>query len=444
MKNILISSNKSGGGKTTFTICFMRALNKIGYKVQGYKTGPDYIDTKFHSLITGIDSRNLDSILMSKDDMMKEFSKSKGDINVIEGVMGFYDGLGADTSGSAFNLSNDFDLPVVLVLSPKAQLMSFTAELKGMLEFKKNNIIGIVLNNITPSYFELIKECIEPELDVKIYGFMSSLKELKLESRHLGLVQGSEIENLMYKIDLGADEILKNVDVEAILKDIQSFKDIPSITSCKEKKNKILNCGVALDKAFSFYYRDNLDLLEEHFNIRYFSPMNDKELPKDIDFLYIGGGYPEVFKKELSENKTMLDSIKKALDQGLPCYAECGGLMYLTESIEDFKTVGFFKGHSQMTNKLQNFGYCVGKCTSGFLNGVEFKGHEFHKSTVTLDEEKRSEVYKLTAKDRKWECGYEKQNTYGQYAHIHFSTSPQLLSKILELSTAYHQNYSQK
>lgn len=453
MKNIMISSNKSGGGKTTFTICLMKAIMDLGMRVQGYKTGPDYIDTRFHSVITGIDSRNLDSVIMTEEDIKKAFFKSLGDINVIEGVMGFYDGLGTDTNGSAYNLSMDYNLPVVLVLSPKSQLMSFVAELKGILEFRDNNIIGIVLTNISMSYYEMLKVCIESELDIKVFGYFESLPELKFESRHLGLIQSSEIENISEKVSLGAESLAKTVDISAIISESEKYtfkyegerqsylnnlSNMKSDNTGENHSNKPV-CAVAMDKAFSFYYKDNLDMLEDYFNVTYFSPINDKELPQNADFLYIGGGYPEVFRKELSENSEMLKSIREKLEDGLPCYAECGGLMYLTESIEGSPSVGFIAGLSKMTDRLQHFGYCKGEIVSGKFKGSRFCGHEFHKSVVESDNQKMSRLHKTSNPNMTWTCGFEKKNTYAHYAHIHFSTS-EILDKFIILAEEYKKN----
>lgn len=441
MDKILISSNKSGGGKTTFTLCFMKALMNRGLNVQGYKCGPDYIDTRFHSEVTKIDSRNIDSVLMNDLDIKNAFNSSLGDINVIEGVMGFYDGVGANTNGSSYEISEKYDVPVILVISPKAQSMTLASEIKGILEFRKNNIIGIVLSKVTKKYYDLLKTCIEENTNTKVLGYFESLDFLQFPSRHLGLVQSSEIDDILERIEKGAHSLESTLDIDYILDAINFSK-----AECNKKKNinksevnlKKLdkpNLAIAFDKAFSFYYKDNLDLLQKDFNVIKFSPLVDSRLPKDIDFLYLGGGYPEVFKKDLSNNKSLLLDIKEKLTKGLPCYAECGGLMYLTQSIEGEKTVGFFEGDSMMTKSLQNFGYCMVTSNKGKIsNGCVYKAHEFHKSKIENHEENITDVYKISDPNKKWNCGYEKENTFAQYAHIHFSSSMSLYENLRKLA----------
>ena len=212
------------------------------------------------------------------------------------------------------------------------------------------------------------------------------------------------------------------MDIEGLL---QSFSEAKIYDDKFHVENKNIKSAVAYDKAFSFYYRENIELLEEAGDVVFFSPLRDEKLPEDIDFLYFGGGYPEVFIKELSENKTMLKSIRDSLESGLPCYAECGGLMYLTESIDNEALVGFFKGKAYMTNKLQNFGYAqieVNRENSILEKGLKINCHEFHKSYVENEDEKIYTVNKTAYDDsiKQWNCGYVKNNTLGAYAHVHF------------------------
>ncbi|NFA61245.1 cobyrinate a,c-diamide synthase [Clostridium sporogenes] len=427
MKSIIVSSNSSGGGKTTVTLGLMKALIKKGYKVQGYKVGPDYIDPAFHSYVTGTSSRNLDLYLMGEDGIKASYSRGKGGLGVIEGVMGLYDGKGIDTKYSTAHLSKTLNLPVVLVLTPKAQSATLCAEIMGILNYEKINIVGVIFNKVSENYYKLLKRLVEENCKLKVFGYVPKEEKLELKSRHLGLIQSSEIKDLEEKIDICSELILKHVDIENL---INHFKETEKYKDKFYLENRNLNIGIPYDKAFSFYYKENIQLLEDVGNIKYFSPMKDEKLPDDLDFLYIGGGYPEVFINELSENKSMLNSINKALNNGLSCYAECGGLMYLTEGIEnlngDYKeTVGFFKGKCHMTKGLQNFGYGemkIKKENKILPKGLKINCHEFHKSYVDLKNEK---IYELTKKIyddsiKKWSCGYIKNNTLAAYAHIHF------------------------
>lgn len=434
MKAIMISSNSSGGGKTTATLGLMRAFMKRGNEVQGYKVGPDYIDSAFHSRITGKTSRNLDIYLMGEEGVKASFSRGEGDLGIVEGVMGLYDGKGIDSKYSSAHVARLLNLPIVLIISPKAQCATLCAEINGMINFENANIKGIILNNISESYFKLLKAAIEYNCKIKVFGYIPKEEKLKLGSRHLGLIQSSEIDDLEEKIELCSELIEKHVDLDSLLEnftEVQKYKDEFHI------ENKGLNIAVAYDKAFSFYYKENLELLEEAGKITYFSPLKDKKLPENTDFIYIGGGYPEVFIEELSNNKELIQDIKDKLQNGVRCYAECGGLMYLTELIETKEAVGFFSGKSIMTTKLQNFGYAdiaIDKENNILPKGIKISCHEFHKSYIDSSEEK---IYKLsktmydgTIKD--WTCGYVKNNTLGGYAHVHFFGNMEFLKHLLD------------
>lgn len=440
MRSLVISSNSSGGGKTTITLGLMKALMKKGFDVQGYKVGPDYIDPAFHSYITGKPSRNLDLYLMREEGVKASFSRGTGDIGVVEGVMGFYDGKGIDSMYSTAHVSKVLNLPVLLIITPKAQSTTLCAEINGILNFEKNNIVGVVFNSISESYYKLLKTAVEKNCNTKVFGYVPKDEKLALKSRHLGLVQSSEIEDLNEKIELCSELILKHVNVEELLK---YFKETEKYRDNFHIENKSIRIAVPYDKAFSFYYRENIELLEEAGEVIYFSPLKDRELPENIDFLYIGGGYPEVFIKELSNNKSMLRSIRERLESGLGCYAECGGLMYLTSGIEDtdsknvFEAVGFLTGHAYMTKKLQNFGYAklkVEKENDVLPTGLEINCHEFHKSYVSLEEEKIYGLIKETYDGslKTWNCGYAKNNTLGTYGHVHFFGNMKMIKSLLD------------
>lgn len=431
MKTIMVSSNCSGGGKTTFTLGLIKALKNRGYDVQGFKCGPDYIDTAFHSAVTGKTARNLDTHLMGEDGVLESYSRGVGDVAVIEGVMGLYDGVGITEEGSAYSISKLLnDTPIILVITPKAQVVTLCAEINGIKNFKSANIAGVVLNCISEGYYQLLKAAIEHNCDVKVYGYIPKNDEIRLGSRHLGLIQSVEIDNLLEKLDICANLIEEYVDLDGIILD---FKDIDVIkeTSNISKfhiKNKKVKIAVAKDEAFSFYYKENLELLEEAGEVIYFSPLKDKELPKKIDFLYLGGGYPEVFKEKLSNNKSMLESIKSALDNGLRCYGECGGLMYLTKAIDNVQMVGFFDGNSEMTGRLNRFGYAQVS-----FKDININCHEFHKSKVNSVEKTLYSVQKIgyNSEAKNWNCGYIKNNTLAGYPHIHFFGNIEFLKYLL-------------
>ncbi len=297
------------------------------------------------------------------------------------------------------------------------------------MNFKEANIKGIILNNITESYYNLLKAAIERNCNLKVLGYLPKDDRLVLKSRHLGLIQSSEIEDLEEKIEICAGLLEKHCNLDLLL---EEFKETQKYADNFHVENKGKRIAVAYDKAFSFYYKENLELLQEMGEIIYFSPLKDKQLPSNIDFLYIGGGYPEVFIEELSKNTSMLVSINTALSNGLRCYAECGGLMYLTQGENlgeqdeiSHNLVGFFKGSYTITKRLQNFGYAkmqVGVDNNILSTGMSINCHEFHKSTVSLREDKiinlSKQVYDGTEKN--WKCGYVVNNTLAAYGHVHF------------------------
>ncbi|WP_097026450.1 cobyrinate a,c-diamide synthase [Clostridium peptidivorans] len=439
MKAIVISSNSSGGGKTTATLGLMRAFMKRGNEVQGYKVGPDYIDPAFHSRITGKTSRNLDLYLMGEEGIKASFSRGEGDLGIVEGVMGLYDGKGIDSKYSTAHVAKVLDLPIVLIISPKAQSATLCAEINGLVNFENANIKGVILNNISEGYFKLLKSAIEYNCNIKVFGYIPKEERLKLGSRHLGLIQSSEIDDLEEKIELCSELIERYVNLDELL---EEFSEVQSYEDKFHIENKNLNIAVAYDKAFSFYYKENLELLKEAGKVTYFSTLKDKKLPENTEFIYIGGGYPEVFIEELSKNEELLKDIKDKLQKGVRCYAECGGLMYLTEGIEtkenNLNTVGFLGGKSVMTTKLQNFGYAeiaIDKENNILPKGIKINCHEFHKSYVDSSEEK---IYKLVktmydGTEKNWTCGYIKNNTLGGYAHVHFFGNLEFLEYLLKL-----------
>ncbi|SHH55071.1 cobyrinic acid a,c-diamide synthase [Clostridium collagenovorans DSM 3089] len=442
MKGILISSNASGGGKTTITLGLMKAFKNRGYKIQGYKVGPDYIDPAFHSKITGTTSRNLDLHLMGEEGVKASFSRGKGDLAIVEGVMGFYDGKGIGEESSTYEIAELLNLPTVLVLSPKAQVATLCAQINGIRDYKNANIAGVILNNISPSYYMLLKKAIETNCNMPVFGYLPTDNRLSLESRHLGLVQSSEIKDIEEKIEICAKLLEEKVDLDRLY---ESFVETKKYKDTFHLKRENLRIGVTYDKAFSFYYKENLELLEEIGEVIYFSPMMDKELPKNLDFIYFGGGYPEVFMKELKENISMRESILSALENGVKAYAECGGLMYLTQAIYSLDEeachrkdlVSFYEGSTYMSTKLQNFGYAkivINKENDLLPLGLKINCHEFHKSYVDLKEEKIYEVRKesFTGKLKTWQCGYVKNNTLGAYAHVHFFGNLEFINELLK------------
>lgn len=435
MKKILIAGTNSGVGKTTISLGIMQALTKRNLKVQPYKVGPDYIDPSYHTFITGRDSRNLDSYMLDDEKIKYIFKNASkdADVSVIEGVMGLYDGFGIDlNSCTSSYASKILKSPVILVINGKAMSSSAAAMVLGYKELDKEvNIKGVIVNNVkTKNHYELIKEAIEKYCNVEVLGYFPPNEKFKLDSRHLGLVPSVEIEALTEKFyDLGS-EIEKYINIDRLIEISESEEIETSFELNELPKFKNKSIAVAYDKAFNFYYKENLELLNQmNIEIKTFSPLYDEIVPK-ADCIYIGGGFPEVFAKELGINKKMRESIKKAHENNVPIYAECGGLMYLGEKLLDldgneYEMVGIFEGISKMTKSLKRFGYCDGiaKVDTVFSNkGDIIKGHEFHHSEFNSNEECSYKMVKKRGNKivDEWYGGYSKGNTLATYLHTHF------------------------
>ncbi|MTI68924.1 MAG: cobyrinate a,c-diamide synthase [Firmicutes bacterium] len=451
MNRIMVAGEASNVGKTTISLGIMAALAKRKLKVQPFKVGPDYIDPSFHRFVSNNISFNLDSWLLSENTIKYLFRRNAKDkdISVIEGVMGLYDGFGVDKdNGSSAHMSKILKTPVILVIDAKAMASSVAAKVLGYKLYDKEvNIRGIILNKVSSKgHYDLLKEVIEKDVKIPCVGYLPFNKEETLNSRHLGLVPAEEVDNLKLKVNSLVKKIEKYIDLEKIIKISKSKEKIGKINNPIKLKGygDGLKIAVAKDEAFSFYYEDNLKLLNEiGVKLKTFSPLKDESLPKDIDGLYIGGGFPEVFSKELEKNKKFRGNLKKRLDDGLPAYAECGGLMYLTKGIKKldgtfYKTVGYFDTISLMTKALQRFGYVDVKVPNW---EIKIKAHEFHHSKLK-ENNKLNYIYTVYKKrngkiNKEWKCGLSKKNVLAAYPHIHFYSNPVYLKKLIDKCREY-------
>lgn len=427
---ILIGAPSSGSGKTTVVCSILQALINKGLSVVSFKCGPDYIDPMFHREALGLESRNLD--LFFTDENRTNYLLTKNalhaDIAVLEGVMGYYDGLaGKSFQASSYDLAKTTKTPSILVIDCKGKSVSILAEIQGFLAFEKDHTIkGVILNKISPMIYPDIKQMIEERLDIQVLGFMPQMKDCSLESRHLGLVTAREIGNIKEILDKLAKQAAETIDLEAILSLAQEAPEL-SYTEPTINSGEKIRIGVALDQAFCFYYADNLDLLQEMgAELVYFSPLKDEAIPENIQGLYLGGGYPELYLRELSQNIKMKESIKAAIEKKVACFAECGGFMYLHESVKDiegvaFPMVGVVQGESFYTGKLVRFGYIEleAKTDNVLLKqGEKIKGHEFHywDSTNPGDSYLASKPLRKT----QWNCVVSKGKLVAGYPHVHF------------------------
>lgn len=430
INRVMLAGTGSGCGKTTVTCALLKALVLKGVKTAGFKCGPDYIDPMFHSEIIGTKSRNLDLFLCGENTVKYLLSENgrDADVSVIEGVMGLYDGLGfTDDSFSANHIARVTKTPEILVMSVGGKSLSLLAELSGYLNYTENNIKGVILNQCSSGMYPVYREMIEETFpDVKVYGHLPNIPEAELGSRHLGLVTADEVADLKEKIKTLGEAAVRSLDLEGILKLSESaptleFEEIPvePVVFGKEKPR----IAVAKDKAFCFYYEDNFRLLEKlGAEIVFFSPLKEARLPEHISGLYLGGGYPEEHLKDLSENRAMLKEIKETVLDGLPTFAECGGFMYLCESIEKdgivYETAGVLPGRSHMTRGLVRFGYKNLTANRDNLmceKGDSIRCHEFHYSDTTC----HGDGFTAKKGKRSWQTIQVAETYFAGYPHLH-------------------------
>lgn len=395
---VMIAAASSGSGKTMITCGILQALVLRGLFVASFKCGPDYIDPMFHSRVIGTASKNLDSFFIEEEMLSYLFADTAKDqdISVIEGVMGYYDGLGGiATKASSYDVAKQIKTPVILLCDCKGSSLSILATIKGFLEYKRDSRIqAVILNRMSPMLYPAIKKKIEEELSLLVLGYVPVQKEFVLESRHLGLKTPNEIEDLQEQLKKFAIRLEETLDLDGLLAlakkaepcPIQEPKALLAARMRSQDKEKV-RLAIARDEAFCFFYPDNLSLLEKlSAELVFFSPLQDKTLPEHIDGLWLCGGYPELYAKELECNKTMRTSIREALNEGLPCIAECGGFLYLHQSLqaaskEKCEMVGFLEAHAYQTDHLSRFGYVQLQALEDTLfgqKGISLPAHEFH------------------------------------------------------------------
>ncbi len=461
VNRLMIAGMTSGSGKTTLTCAFLRCLQKRGLDLKSYKCGPDYIDPMFHKKAFGIESRNLDIFFMGEDRLKASVAKARDSYAVIEGVMGIYDGNDVSSvAGSCYEVASVTSTPIVLVVNAGKVGRTIISMIKGVLaDDDKKLIKGIILNNITGKFYGMLLPELEKSLsgsrpDVKMLGFFPKTKGIDFESRHLGLKLPNESEETDKKITIASEVFEESIDIDAMIEIMQSAEDIDAhgltFGDCKAISNAAaespatdgrrdveaapdsgLALAVAYDDAFCFYYRDNIEMFEERgVRIKYFSPLYDSSVPEDADGLLFGGGYPELYLERLSQNRSMLSSIKTLIDRRIPSLAECGGFMYLGKSIEDnkgnvFETVGAYDGKCRYSGKLVRFGYmqiddAPEDLLCGSMKGL--KGHEFHYYDSDMNGETCTAGKPF--RDITWKCIVNEKNGIWGFPHFYYGSNP--------------------
>ena len=425
-----MAGSSSGVGKTLISCGLIFALKKSGYSVQPFKVGPDYIDPGYLSEIAKKPARNLDVWLMGKKGVMEGFvENSTSDISVVEGVMGYFDGSSGESNhSSTHHVASIIKSPVILILDAAKTSRSIAATALGFKKFHRDSRIeGIILNRLGSKRHEnLCRQALEP-LKIPVIGCIPKDNTLSLESRHLGLIPA--LEKSQRKLADAAKKISAHIDMEKLIQICKNAKELPKVNTRHAKKPKV-TIGVALDSSFNFYYQSNLENLQyQGAKIKFFSPMYDSKLPK-CDGLYIGGGFPEIQGKALSKNITIKNSVKKFAEDQRPVYGECGGLMYLTNSIrygsKNHKMVGLFDGQTHMTK--MKLGYtAINTRLDCIIAGKskKFHGHEFHYSEIKSLASDSKFAYELVTgqgiKDKK--DGLTIYNTLASYGHLYFDSN---------------------
>lgn len=501
---VMIAAVKSGSGKTTVTCAFLKQLLCRKKHPVSFKCGPDYIDPMFHEQVLKIPSKNLDTFFSdaSQIQALYEMELPGHDIAVLEGVMGLYDGLGGiREEGSSYHLAKILDVPVILVVDARGMGKSVIPLIAGFLQYDEKKLIkGVILNRTSKMFFDAIAPLIEEELAIKALGCIPNEKELTICSRHLGLILPEEMEELNFQLEKAGQLLEKYVDVDAMIgiaecalrekeetveedetkledeieqeNEMKSEKKLEEKEDLEEKaysgkvaifsqaifsgKSKLYdreNSGtntippriaVAKDEAFCFYYRDNLRMLEHYgAELVFFSPLHDEKLPENIHGLLLGGGYPELYAKQLEENESMRKSIKEALEQKLPSLAECGGFMYLHDTLTDregttYQMAGVIPAECQYTGKLVRFGYVEVQLPQGLTEKgtaekpepEKIKAHEFHYFDSTANGEDCIATKPVTG--RSWKCIHASDDHFWGFPHLYYPSDPKFVKWFLE------------
>lgn len=433
MIQFLLAAPRSGSGKTTMTCALLMALKRRGCAPCAFKSGPDYIDPMFHRAVLGVESRSLDLFFSAPETVRTLYAKGAAGHGaaVCEGAMGFYDGLGGVSDrASAWHLADTLGLPVLLVVEPKGQSLTLAAELKGLVNFRTpSHIAGILLNNCTARMHALLAPMLEKETGLPVLGFLPKLPEAVIGSRHLGLYTAAEVENLQQKLALLADAAEEHIDWPRLLALCE--KEPPALPVQPETPPARVRIAVAQDEAFCFTYAETLEAFRDAgAEVVFFSPLRDTALPENIGGLYLPGGYPELHAKELSENTSLLREIKQKIESGLPTAAECGGFLYLGQSLTDaegqsWPMAGVLPGEAKDAGRLVRFGYAALSADSDsmlFRAGESFPIHEFHHWDSTVNG--TALAAKKPVGGAAWRCGFINEHFYAGFPHLYWAGTP--------------------
>lgn len=458
ISRVVIGAPQGRCGKTTFTLGLLRALAQRGVKVQPYKKGLDFIDPSWHTAAAGRVSRNLDAFVMSKEDIYRSVAQHSSDcqISVIEGAMGLYDGLDLNGSTSTAEIAKITKSPLLLVLDATRITRSAAAIVMGCQHFDPEiNIAGVILNKVArPRHEKIAREAIETFCQIPVVGAIPKDSLISIPDRHLGLVMNGEMEETERLLDRLGEVVSESVDLSKVLEIAQSAPPLEVLQraeclsmsgyNLRAKTSYSPRIGVIRDAAFCFYYPENLEILESMgAELVYFSALTQGALPRNLDALYIGGGFPEVFAEALTRNVSLRADIRRAGEDGMPIYAECGGLMYLGRKIVtgegQYEMVGLLPFDTKMEKKPQGHGYTLlkGSDNNPWFQQSVVRGHEFHNSRIiNLDNTKVQFGFKVERGygiDGENEGIYYK-NVFAAYNHIHAVGFPNWAERMLTLA----------
>ena len=455
MAGFMITAASSGSGKTMITCGLLELFKRKGLNPLACKCGPDYIDGLFHKQVLELEGMNLDSYFEAPEELRDKYSRlSKDHLPVVEGVMGYFDGLGGSTTrASSWEVAHILDLPAVLVVDARGASVSLAALIKGFLEFERpmgSQIKAVIFNRMSPMLYPRIRELVERETGIRAAGFVPELDFLKVGSRHLGLVLPEEIAGLREQMNRLGKCLEETIDWE-FLEELGAEKEE---RDALEEENTEASCtaafsfrlGIAMDEAFCFYYQDNLRLLERlGGELVYFSPIHDRSLPEQLDGLILGGGYPELYCEALSLNESMREAVKKAAEGGLPVLGECGGYLYLLEELEAedgriWPMTGVLKGKGYKKGKNSRFGYIgvEAEKDSLYLNpGEQIRGHEFHYWDCEVLEEEWVMRAKKPVGNRSWPCIRIKNQVMAGFPHLFYPSCPAFAVRFAKACVRY-------
>ncbi|MCD8125701.1 MAG: cobyrinate a,c-diamide synthase [Lachnospiraceae bacterium] len=451
----MIAAGASGSGKTTVTCGLLQALVNRGLRTASFKCGPDYIDPMFHSRIIGVPSRNLDPFFCDAETICFLLARDaeQFQISVMEGVMGYYDGLaGTSLQASSYDLARITETPVVLVVNTRGMSRSVVPVIQGLLRYQEDSrIVGVILNQMSAGLYPEIRALVERECGIPVLGYVPRSPELVIGSRHLGLVTPDGVADLQAKLQKMAEILEEAVDVDGLLRMAESAPQLsftpPQLSRLPE--GQTVRLGLARDEAFCFCYEDNLDLLRRMgAELVPFSPLRDESLPEGVQGLLLPGGYPELCADRLEENGSMRSSIRRALEEGLPCLAECGGFMYLHREMEDMEGhvhagVGLLPGRAYRTEKLGRFGYVTLTAhTSQLLGeaGMQIRGHEFHYFDSTYCGDAFHAQKPL--RKRGWECIHANETAVLGFPHLYYYSNPEAIWHFVKICAGESGNNS--